>query len=135
MVTCTLMRQLQSSFRFSSCKSGSWRRYALDFLCWCVDGEVEELVQLGRGGGGKWQISWGLLCGTWGRGKLCMMPWQICHIYGIWRSKEVWRRFKVIIWGGKQATRQQLLWRREFSLFNTAVLKLYCKFCWVLWKI
>ena len=44
------MRQLQSSFRFSSCKSGSWRRYALDFLCWCVDGEVEELVQPGRVG-------------------------------------------------------------------------------------
>ena len=34
------------------------------------------------------------------KGKLSMMPCHICHIYGIWRNKEVEGCFKVIIWGG-----------------------------------
>ena len=29
-----------------------------------------------------------------------MVPYHSCHIYGIWRNKEVGRCFKVIIWGG-----------------------------------
>ena len=28
-----------------------------------------------------------------------MVPCHICHIHGIWRSKEVVGCFKVIIWG------------------------------------
>ena len=38
---------------------------------------------LGRGGGSNWGLPWGLLCGTSGNRKLCMVP---CHIWG-WQCK------------------------------------------------
>ena len=40
-------------------------------------------------GGSKWGLPWGLLCGTNGRRKECVMPCHSCYIYRIWRSKEV----------------------------------------------
>ena len=71
-----------------SCKSDSWRRYTC--LCSCAEGELGESVQPRRPGvGGKWGLPWGLLCGTSGRRKLCMVLGYSCHFYGIWRSKEV----------------------------------------------
>ena len=66
-------------------------------LCWCVEGEVGELVQPA---GSKWGLPWGLLCGTSGRRKLSTVSSHSCHIYGIWRSKEVGGHVKVIISGG-----------------------------------
>ena len=54
---------------------------------------------LGRGGGGSnWGLPWGLLCGTSGNRKLCMVPCHICHIYGSWRSRGG-GCYVVIIWG------------------------------------
>ena len=56
-----------------SYKSGSWRKYNLKRLCWCVKGEVEKLVQPGgcfeiiisgsnanQKGGGLWET--GVVC-------------------------------------------------------------------------
>ena len=40
------------------------------------------------------------LCGTSGRRELCIVHCHSCHIYGIWRRKEVGVHFKVIIWDG-----------------------------------
>ena len=61
-----------------------------------------------------------------------MMP---CHIYRIWRSKEVGGRFKVIICGDNTSYKgvgQFLYGSGGFSRCNTAVLKLHCKPYWVL---
>ena len=42
-----------------------------------------------------------------------MVPCHSCHIYGIWRSKEVEGHFKVIIWGGNASHKGELfLWER-----------------------
>ena len=84
----------------SSCKSDSWRRYIC--LCWCVEKEVGELVQLGDGAGG-------LICGTSGtsgRKKLCMVPGHSCHIYGIWISKEMGDALKSSFGVAMQARRK-----------------------------
>ena len=85
------------------CKSYSWRRFTLKCLCWCVEGEMVEFIQPE---GSNWWLSWGLLCGTSGMTKLCMMHCHICHIYGIWRSKEVKECFKIIIWGGNASHKE-----------------------------
>ena len=84
--------------------SDSCRRYTLKCLCWCVQRKVGELVQTG---GSKWGLPWGLLCGTSGRGKLCMVPCHSCHIYGIWRSKEVGDSLKSSFGVAMQATRKE----------------------------
>ena len=42
-----------------------------------------ELVQ----SSGKGGLPRDLLCGTSGRRELCMVPYDSCHIYGIWRSR------------------------------------------------
>ena len=52
-----------------------------------------------RGRGGKLIQPGGLV---WQRdlpGGNCMVPFHSCHVFGIWRGKEVRRGFKVIIWG------------------------------------
>ena len=49
-------------------------------LYWYVEGKVGELVQ---SGGASKELLRGLLCGTSGRRKLCMVPCRSCHIYGI----------------------------------------------------
>ena len=44
-----------------------------------------------------------------------MVPCHSCHIYGIWTSKEVGGRFKVITWGGKASHKEgggQFSWGR-----------------------
>ena len=64
---------------------------------------MRELVQLGRS---KRVLPWGLLCGTSGKGILCMVPCHICQIYGIWRSKEVRRTLKSSFGVAMQATRK-----------------------------
>ena len=62
--------------------------------------EMSFLVYWGKGGrvnlawGSKWELPWGLLCGTSRRRKLCMVPCRNCHIYGIWRSKKVEKTLK-----------------------------------------
>ena len=78
--------------------SDSCRRYFLKCICCCVQGKVGELVQPG---GSKWGLPWGLLCGT------SMIPCHSCHIYGIWRSKGIGRRFKVIIWDGNKSHKER----------------------------
>ena len=71
-----------------------------------------------------------------------MVPCHSCHIHGIWRTKEVRRRFKAIIWGGNASDKWVGGGRKlsgevgeRFSLVNAAVLKLYCKSYWVLLNI
>ena len=53
------------------------------------------------------------------------------HIHGIWKSKDVGGRLKLIIWGGNtshKAERGAIFYGGGgFSVCNTAVLKLYCK--------
>ena len=72
--------------------------------------------------GSKWGLPWGSLCGTSGKRKLCMVPCNICHIYGIWRGRGG-GRFEVIILGGvaMQATRRGFNFNAEggvgFSLY------------------
>ena len=44
----------------------------------------------------KWGLPWGLLCETSCWSKLCMVPCHSCHIYGIWRSREVRKVLKVV---------------------------------------
>ena len=64
-----------------------------------------------------------------------MVPYHICHFYGIWRSKEViiviikssFGMAVQVIRGGCNFNLE-----RGFWLCNTAVLKLYCKFYSVL---
>ena len=56
--------------------------------------------------GSKWGLPWGSLCGTSGKRKQCMVPFHICHIYEIWRSRGG-GRFEVIIWSvAMQGTRR-----------------------------
>ena len=51
-----------------------------------------------------------------------------CHIYGIWRSKEVGDALKKSFWVVMQATSRDNVFGKEgFSLCNTVVLKHYCK--------
>ena len=65
-------------------------------------------------GVGKWGLPWGLLYDTSGKRKPWMVPCHSCNIYGIWRSKEVGGRFKVIICGGNASHKVkgtgQFLW-------------------------
>ena len=62
-----------------------------------------------------------------------MVPCNSCHIYGIWRSKEAGKALKSSFGVPMQATmRVNFYGKEEFSLCNTAVLKLYCKSYWVL---
>ena len=70
------------------CNSDSWRRYTLKCLCWGKGGRVSSAYR------SKWGLLWGLLCGTSGRRKLCMVPCCSCHIYGIWRRKKVEKTLK-----------------------------------------
>ena len=56
-----------------------------------------------------------------------------CHIYGIWRGKEVWKALTLSYGVTIQAIRRDNFHgKKGFSLCNTAVLKLYCKSYWVL---
>ena len=62
-----------------------------------------------------------------------MVPCHNYHIYGIWGSKEVSKSLKSSFGLAMQALmRDSLYGEEEFSLCNTAVLKLYCKSFWVL---
>ena len=62
-----------------------------------------------------------------------MRPCHSCHIYEIWRRKELGDALKSSSQVAMQATRKDKFYGKErFSLFNTAVLKLYCKSYWVL---
>ena len=82
-----------------------------------------ELVQ----SSGKGGLPRDLLCGTSGRRELCMVPYDSCHIYGIWtsRSKKVWRRFKAINWGGNASRRRGTLFIRKRN--SHYVILLYCE--------
>ena len=83
---------------------------------------------LGQPGGRKWGLSWGLLCGTSARKKLCTTPCHSCHIYGIWRSKKVGDALKSSFGVTMQAAMGDSFYGEgRFSLCNTAVLKHYCK--------
>ena len=109
------------------CNSDSWRRYTLKCLCWGKGGRVSSAYR------SKWGLLWGLLCGTSGRRKLCMVPCCSCHIYGIWRSKKVEKTLKSWFGVAMQATWRDNFSGKEGSSFcNTAVLKLYSKSYWVL---
>ena len=60
-----------------------------------------------------------------------MVPCHSCHIYGIWTSKEVGGRFKVITWGGKASHKEgggSFHGDGGFLLSDNVILKLYCKF-------
>ena len=99
-----------------------------------VQFKMPFLVYWAKGGrvssawGSKWELPWGLLCGTSGRRKVCMVLCCSCHIYGIWRSKEVEKTLKLSFGVAKQATKRENFYAKEgFSLCNTAVSKLYCK--------
>ena len=63
-----------------------------------------------------------------------MTPCHSCYIYRIWRSKEVGGShnlgWQCKVQGGGGGGNFYGEW--EFSACNTAVLKLYCKTCWVL---
>ena len=113
-----------------SCNSDSWRRYTLKLSlleCWGKGWRVSSAWGSKRG------LPWGLLCGTSGRRKLCIVPCLSCHIYGIWRRKEVGKALKWSFGVVMQATRRDNFYGKEgFSLCNTAVLKLYFKSYWVL---
>ena len=101
-----------------SYNSVSWRRYILKCLCFCAS---------------AWGSKLGLLCGTSGRRKLCMMPCHSCHIYGIWKSKEVGKALKPLFGVAMQAIRRKNFYGEEGVLLcNATVLKLYCKSYWVL---
>ena len=54
-----------------------------------------------------------------------MVPGDSCHIYGIWRSREVGEALK---------SSKVNVWKSAFMENGgfSAVLKLYCKFYWVL---
>ena len=65
--------------------------------------------------GSKWGLPWGSLCGASGKRKICMVPCNICHIYGIWRNRGG-RRFEVIIWRAGRGVAMQAT-RRGFN-FN-----------------
>ena len=65
------------------------------------------------------------VCGTSGRRKLCMVPGHSCHIYGIWRSREVRNTLKSPIRVVMQAKSGGGSFYGEAEL--SAVLKLYCK--------
>ena len=114
-----------------SCNSDSLRRYTLKCLYWYVEGKVGELVQ---SGGASEGVPWGLLGGINGRRKLCMVIWRSCHIYGIWRSKEIEKYLKSSFEVTMQATRRDNFYgRKGLSLCNITALKLivsltgYCK--------
>ena len=77
--------------------------------------------------GSKWGLPWGSLCGTSGKGKLCLVPCQVCHIYGIWRSRSE-GHFE-IIWGWQckpQEGSAVLMGKGDgdLTVCNTAVLRL-----------
>ena len=65
-----------------------------------------------------------------------MMPCHICHIYGIWKNKEVGGCFKLSFGMAMQATKGaggNFIGVGAFQLCNTPVLKLYCKsYYWIL---
>ena len=69
-------------------------QFALKDAYWCVEGEVIQPEN-------KW-IAWqgGLLEGTVGRRKLCMVPCRSCNIYETWRTGEGGRGLKSS-YGGK----------------------------------
>ena len=73
-----------------------------------------------------WGLPWGLLRGTSGRKELCMVPYNSCHIYGIWtsRSKKEWEILKSHQLGGWRTSEKGDSFHREgrFSLCNTALL-------------
>ena len=57
-----------------------------------------------------------------------MVPCCSCHIYGIWKSKEVGKAIKLPFGAAMQAMRRDNFYGKGgFLLCNTAVLKLYCK--------
>ena len=62
-----------------------------------------------------------------------MVPCHSCHIYWIWRNKEVGETLKLSFGVAMQAKRKDNFYgKKGFSLCNTAVLKLYCNSYWVL---
>ena len=93
-----------------SYNSDSWRRYILKCLCFCAS---------------AWGSKLGLLCGTSGRRKLCMMPCHSCHIYGIWKSKEVGKALKPLFGVAMQAIRRKNFYGKEGSYY---VMLLYWNF-------
>ena len=57
-----------------------------------------------------------------------------CYSYGIYRRKEVGGTLYSSFGVAMQPTQRGIIFmaKGEFSLCNTAVLKLYCKYYWVL---
>ena len=76
--------------------------------------------------GSKQGLPWGLLCGTSGRRKLCLMPCHSCHICGIWRSKRWGDALKSSFGVTMQATKGDSFYgERGFSSSNTENLLYY----------
>ena len=62
-----------------------------------------------------------------------MVPYDICDIYGIWRSKEVGDALKSsfgVVIQAKNGGWVSFHSEGGLSLCNTSVLKLYCKSYW-----
>ena len=61
-----------------------------------------------------------------------MLPCSSCHIYGIWKRKALGDALNSLIGVAMQTTgRDNFYGKGGFSLCNTALLKLYCNFYWV----
>ena len=118
-------------------------RYTLKCLCLCIGGKVGELVQPG----GASEDYLGLRLAVVGGLVVCMLSCNSCHIYGIWRSREAEKDLNLSFRVAMQAirrdnfhqkggfsliTRDNFYQKEGFSLCNTAVLKLYFNFDWVL---
>ena len=91
----------------------------------------------GSKSGQSW--GWGLLCGTSGRRKLCMVP---CHsyTYGIWRRKErkeVGKALKQSFGVEMYAIKRRSFYGKKeaFSLCKTAVLKIFTGYCKLFYRI
>ena len=61
-----------------------------------------------------------------------MVPCHSCHIYEIWRNKEVGDTLRSSFGMAAQVPNREweFLLEGDFSLCNTAVLKIYCKSYW-----
>ena len=96
---------------------------------WYVEGEVGELVQPGDK-----RTTWkkALPFGISGR-KLCMLPCNWFHIWGIWSSKELGDALQSSFGMTTRARKGDSFYMEgRFSLYNTAAFKLYYKSYWVL---
>ena len=65
-----------------------------------------------------------------------MMPCHSCHIFGIWRNKEIKDALKLLFKVGMQATNGDRFYGKGgFSLCSNAVLKACCTSYWLQYKI